>query len=76
MKRFYKSGLGLLGVGVLTIWGASSVAASCLSVVAGYTSDSSLVCNYTGEDANYCYYDCVCKGFCDPIADQLGIELT
>jgi hypothetical protein len=39
----------------------------------GSDSNGSVQCTSTGEDANWCYYDCSCTGSCGNVYDQLGL---
>ena len=39
--------------------------------------DATVSCSLTGEDANYCYYDCTCTGTesrCDELYAAAGLE--
>jgi len=74
MKLFHKLLLGTVGVALLVICSGASAAASCLLVIVGGDSSGSLACVYTGEDANYCYYNCACQGNCDKIYEELELE--
>jgi hypothetical protein len=73
MKKHHKIGLTLIAAVFLTISSASRVAGACLTSIGGADPHNALLCDLTGEDADYCYYDCSCMGDCSGIADQLGI---
>jgi hypothetical protein len=73
MENISKLVLGLCGIALITICSASTAAAYCAVVVTGSDSKGSVICTSTGEDANWCYYDCECTGSCDNVYDQLGL---
>lgn len=63
---------------LITIASAIGAAAECsfLIEVQGTISGSSISCELTGEDAQYCYYDCVCEGsqvICDQLYRENGL---
>ncbi|MGH9825558.1 MAG: hypothetical protein ACREDR_20190, partial [Blastocatellia bacterium] len=65
MKRLVKILSSLIIALVFTLLIASAAARAsdaCLSVVDGADSNGSEACVLTGEDANWCYYDCTCLG--------------
>lgn len=77
MKRLVKilSSLVIALVFTLLIVSAAARASdACLGVVDGADSHGNEVCSLTGEDANYCYYDCTCWGDCSNIDRILGLQ--
>jgi hypothetical protein len=74
MKRFQQILLGSLGVAVLAGWAAATAAGSCLTLIVASDSHGGINCQFTGEDADYCYYDCICIGTCSQIYDAMGLE--
>jgi hypothetical protein len=73
MKPTRKLITGLLGIAALTLALAAGAAAQCALVVVGKDAQGTASCSFTGEDANWCYYDCTCTGNCDNVYTQLGL---
>lgn len=77
MKRLVKILSSLVITLVFTLLIASAAARAsdaCLGVIGGADSSGSEACSLTGEDANYCYYDCTCIGDCSNVDRILGLE--
>jgi hypothetical protein len=79
MKRRWLACFTTLSVAViLTIFSSAGIAQGfCIELLAGNSNGSTLGCDLTGSDAEYCYYDCECFGDwseCERIADSLGLE--
>jgi hypothetical protein len=73
MKRLYKLLLGFAGIAFLVVWSSASVAKGCAMYINARDTNGSVHCDLSGEDADFCYYQCDCVGDCGDIYDQLGL---
>lgn len=79
MKRLLSSLILICVALLLTISLASGIAkAQCSVVITGVDGNSGagFSCLNTGEDANFCYYDCTCTGskaICDKLYKAAGL---
>jgi len=74
MKRLLTVVFALCAPVVLALTVASQVAmASCVTFISGTDDEGFVFCELTGEDAQWCYYNCECDGECANIYDQLGL---
>ncbi|MFN7947447.1 MAG: hypothetical protein U0Z53_19010 [Blastocatellia bacterium] len=65
-------------VAVLMLLAKSAIltGAACLDTILGRKDGTYVSCTLTGEDSQWCYYDCTCSGDlsnCDKVYDQLGL---
>jgi hypothetical protein len=74
MKRYYRLFLGFASMTALIIALATSAAAYCVTIVSGGDANGTALCTNTGEDADYCYYNCSCIGNCDNVYEELMME--
>ncbi|MCI0563131.1 MAG: hypothetical protein MN733_32030 [Nitrososphaera sp.] len=76
MRTLYRWVAPFALASVFTIMIASHVAASCNNLTIGRYGVI-LTCTVTGEDENYCYYECTCDGDwaqCDDIIGEEELE--
>jgi len=73
MKRLHKLLLSFAGIAFLVVWSSGSVAKGCIMFMNASDTKGYVECNLSGEDANWCYYECACTGNCGDLYDQLGL---
>lgn len=77
MKRLTGRMSSIIALIVITIWVGAAVAhAYCPSTLIAESGPDRIVCVSTGEDSQWCYYNCWCKGAqtgCDALYDFVGL---
>jgi hypothetical protein len=73
MKRLHKLFLGFAGIAFLIVWSSASVAKGCIMFVNARDTNGYVECQLSGEDADWCYYQCDCTGDCSGLYDSLGL---
>jgi hypothetical protein len=58
----------------LTLALSSQVASACLLIIHSKDRRGDMTCQYTSEDADWCYYNCTCTGNCDQLYADFGLE--